>query len=68
MLTKEEEYTACHSCGAEYSDILVSEDIPFDGSEPVGVSVSMEGVIVRREPEPPVPLEIPPSVEESIAI
>lgn len=68
MLTKEGEYTACQHCAAEYSNILVSENIPFDEGEPIEVSVSMEGMFVKRKTEVTVPLGIHPAVEESIAV
>ncbi|MEE9593883.1 MAG: hypothetical protein V3V92_00625 [Candidatus Hydrothermarchaeales archaeon] len=68
MLTRGEEHTTCLSCGAEYSNILVSEDIPFDEGEPLEVSVSMEGTFVKRETKVPVPLGNHSAVEESIAV
>lgn len=68
MLAKGGDDMECLSCGAGYTDIVVSESIPFDESEPREVSVSMESFLAKRKPDVAMPLEMQPAIEESIAV
>ncbi len=67
-LTKGGDETECPRCGMGYSDILVSESIPFDESEPIEVSISIEGVFVKKKTEVALPFEMHSTVEESITV
>lgn len=62
------ECSVCLQCGVEYSNILVSESIPFEEDEPVEISISMESTFVRRKTEVTLPLGINPAIGESIAV
>ncbi len=68
VLARGGEYTACNHCGAEYSNVLVSESIPFDECKPIEVSISMEGMFVNKKTQVSVPVRIQPAIEESIAL
>ncbi len=58
----------CLNCGAEYSNILVSESIPFDGDTVSEMSVSMDYAPVRSKNRNGIPIETQIPVEETIIV
>ncbi len=67
MLGKVNGASICHGCGVEYSNVVVSESIPFDDELASEVSISMECTLAKpKPPERPMPLDADVVIADAI--